>query len=285
MVRVPMKSCQNLSHIFDAAEPALVAGFLNSKSFERFGWLKVYKTAFEDIATNDHARQMLGIEPKDRLKPLETEAARVVTLASGRGQFALDGVASTKLASDRLRTQTGQRDELARSLWTFIFESMLFEAAENSLHMRLYRRYDRHYQTFMAEPSSGTAVEAESGLLRKFLVEVEVTLNRGEGYSIDRFEIPADDGEPAAELYVLFHPNPATSVKEIDDDGNRTRIYFRPPGEVMIVYFPSTGRVHVRADTRVLRHRISEKFIEEVLKQPLSSQPVDFQAYVSHPGR
>ena len=279
MARVPIKSCPNLSRLFEAAEPSLIAGFLNCRSFDRFDWLKTYTAVHGDEATNDRAIQMLAKEPKEKLKPLETEAARVVTMATGRGQFALEGVAGTKLAADRLRVQSGQRDELARSLWTFVFESMLFEAAENSLHMRLYRRYDRHYQTFMAKPSLGPDLAAEEDLLPRFLQEIETTLRRGSGYSIDRFDIPADDGEPAAELYVLFHPNLATSIRDMDDEGNRARIYFRPPGEAMIVYFPSTGRVHVRADTRVLRHKISDTFITEVLNQPLSSQPVDFQAY------
>ena len=47
----------------------------------------------------------------------------------------------------------------------------------------------------------------------------------------------------------------------------------------MIVYTPSTGRVHVRAGSRNLRHAIAESFVEAVLEQPLSNQPVDFQAY------
>ena len=47
----------------------------------------------------------------------------------------------------------------------------------------------------------------------------------------------------------------------------------------MIVYTPSTGRVHVRAGNRTLRHTIAERFIETALDQTYSNQPVDFQAY------
>ena len=47
----------------------------------------------------------------------------------------------------------------------------------------------------------------------------------------------------------------------------------------MIVYIPWTGRVHVRAGNRKLRHTIAERFIETALDQTYSSQPVDFQAY------
>ena len=111
------------------------------------------------------------------------------------------------------------------------------------------------------------------------LEELSAKLDRGDGYDIDRFDIPADGEEPAAEMYLLFHPDPPTSVREIDDAGNRSRIYFRPPGEAMIVYTPSTGRVHVRAGTRNLRHVIAESFIETVLDQLPSRQPIDFQAY------
>ena len=96
---------------------------------------------------------------------------------------------------------------------------------------------------------------------------------------MDRYDIPADGEDPAAEMYLLYHPNPPTSVREIDEAGNRSRICFRPPGEAMIVHTPSTGRVHVRASTRSLRHMIAETFIGSVLTQEPSRQPVDFQAY------
>jgi hypothetical protein len=116
-------------------------------------------------------------------------------------------------------------------------------------------------------------------LLEELLVDLNKRLDRGDGYSIDKFDIPEDGDEPAAEMYLLFHPDPPTSVREIDDDGNRSSIYFRPPGEAMIVYTPSTGRVHVRAGNRKLRHTVAERFIETALEQTYSNQPVDFQAY------
>lgn len=47
----------------------------------------------------------------------------------------------------------------------------------------------------------------------------------------------------------------------------------------MIVYTPSTWRVHVRAGNRKLRHTVAERFIETALDQTHSNQPVDFQAY------
>jgi len=279
MVRAPTKSCPNLSRLFDDVEPRLLSGFLESKAFERLSWLATYKFDPDDLDGPSAAREMLRKEKKDRLGPLESEAARIVTIASDRGEYVLEGLANTSLEPDDAKTLLNQRDKLARSLWAFANEHGLFEAAENSLHLRLYRRYDKHYQTFMAEPSADGGPDAGSVLLDALLVDLNKRLDRGDGYSIDRFDIPEDGDEPAAEMYLLFHPDPPTSVREIDDDGNRSSIYFRPPGEAMIVFTPSTGRVHVRAGNRKLRHTIAERFIETALDQSYSNQPVDFQAY------
>jgi len=279
MVRAPAKTCPNLSRLFHDAEPALLAAFLRGKVFARLSWLETYRFEPEDAEGPSSAEAMLREQKKDRLGPLESEAARIVNIASDRGDYVLDGLARTKLEPERVRELFSQRDKLARSMWAYGNEHGLFEAAENSLHLRLYRRYDKHYQTFMAEPSVDGGPDASSALLDELLVDLNKRLDRGDGYSIDKFDIPEDGDEPAAEMYLLFHPDPPTSVREIDDDGNRSSIYFRPPGEAMIVYTPSTGRVHVRAGNRKLRHTVAERFIETALEQTYSNQPVDFQAY------
>jgi hypothetical protein len=263
----------------EEADPTLLSGFLSARAFEKLTWLRNYRFGSNDSDGQRAATEMLQREKKERLGPLEIEAARIATIAGNRGQFALAGLALTKLDPDRARTFSGQRDEVARSLWAYVYENTLFEAAENSLHLRLYRRYDKHYQTFMAEPSPEGDRSSGDALLSALIADLNGRLDRGDGYSIDRFDLPGDGNEPAAEMYILFHPDPPTSVREIDDIGVRTRIYFRPPGEAMIVYTPLTGRVHVRAGTRRLRHAIAESFIGTVLEQPYSNQPIDFQAY------
>lgn len=279
MVRTPAKTCPNLFRLLNEAEPSLLSAFLQSRSFGRLDWLANYQFEPDDHEGPASAAEMLHQENKDRLNPLEAEASRIVTLISDRGQFVLEGLARTKLEPERCRGLMNQRDQLARSLWAYAREHSVFEAAENSLHLRMYRRYDKHYQTFMADPSTDGGPDAGSEILDALLSQLNTELDRGDGYSIDRFDIPEDGDEPAAEMYLLFHPDPPTSVREIDDSGNRSRIYFRPPGEAMIVYTPSTGRVHVRAGTRTLRHTIAERFIETALDQTYSNQPVDFQAY------
>ncbi len=279
MVRMPAKTCPNLSRLIEDGGSELLSGFLNFRAFSKLDWISKYRPGSKSSEEPAEPSEMLRQEKKDRLGPLETEAARVIKIAGPRGQYALEGVAREKLEPERFKTFMEQGDELRRSLWAYINEPMLFEAAENTLHLRLYRRYDKHYQTFSADPSSGDEMEDGRALLDALLADLKESLDRGDGYDVDRFDVPAEGDEPAAEMYLLFHPDPPTSVRQIDDDGVRSRFYFRPPGEAMIVYTPSTGRVHVRAGTRRLRHKIAESFIEIVLDQPFSSQPVDFQAY------
>lgn len=279
MARSPQKTCPSLFRLFEDAEPALLSAFLARRDFEKLAWLDRYRFEPDDPYGAAAAGEMLHQEKKDQLNPLEAEASRIFTIAGTRGQYILEGFSRTKLDSERAAALMNQRDELARSLWVYLYEQSLFEAAENSLHLRLYRRYDTHYQTFMAEPSIEGGPQAGSAVLDALLADLNVSLDRGEGYSIDQYVIPEEDDEPAAEMYLHFHPDPPTSVREIDDEGNRSSIYFRPPGEAMIVYTPSTGRVHVRAGNRTLRHIIAERFIETALDQRYSNQPVDFQAY------
>lgn len=278
MVRTPAKICPHLSRLFEEAEPVLLAAFLQSKAFVRLTWLKSYNFDPKVSDGLTGAKKMLEQEKMDRLSPLETEAARIVEISSDRGDFVLEGLAKKKLASERAKELRTQRDELARSFWTYINEHSLFEAAENALNLRLYGRYDKHYQTFMAEPSPGGPLPG-SAVLDTLLGELKKYLDRDDGYSVEKFYIPASSDEPDVEMNMLFHPDLPTSVREIDDNGNRSNIYLRPPGEAMIAYTPSTGLVHVRAGNRKLRHTIAERFIETALNQSYSKVPVDFQAY------
>lgn len=279
MVKSPTRTCPNLSRLVAEAEPALLTSFLKSRAFDRLTWLDRYRPCQDDKGAPVAASEMITNETKERLRPLEDEAARVVTIAGNRGNYALEGLAESKLSPDRAKELLNQRDDMARSLWAYVNELALFEAAENSLHLRLYRRYDKHYQTFMAEPSVDGAPDAGDARLRQLLDEIKEVLDRGDGYNIEKYELPEEGDEPAAEMFLLYHPDRPASVREIDEEGNRSKLYFRPPGEAMIVYTPSTGRVHVRAGNRKLRHLIAERFINTALSQNYSNQPVDFQAY------
>jgi hypothetical protein len=155
-----------------------LAKFLECKAFERLAWLENYRFDPDNSDGPSAASNMLRQEKKDRIDPLETESARIVTLASERGEYVLQGLAKTKLEPERAKLLLNQRDKLARSLWAFANEHSLFEAAENSLHLRLYRRYDKHYQTFMAEPSVDGGPDAGGEVLDALLADLNERLHR-----------------------------------------------------------------------------------------------------------
>ncbi|WP_157403983.1 hypothetical protein [Paracoccus sp. N5] len=142
MVRAPAKSCPALFRLFGDAEASMIAAFLQMRVFDKLTWLVDYYFDPDETDGNVPAAAMLREQRKEKLSPLETEAARIVTMSSDRGQFALDGLVRSKLTTEQKREFEGQRDALARSLWAYLKEPMLFEAAENTLHLRLYRRYD-----------------------------------------------------------------------------------------------------------------------------------------------
>lgn len=279
MVRAPTKTCPNLHRVLTEAPPDLLARFLKAKPFQKFEWLARYGFAPDDPDGRDHAVQMLGEQLKATLLPLETEATRIITIAGPRGQCALEGLMRDQGDEEAIRDFLAQADELARSLWTWLEITRLFEAAENVLHLRLYRRYEKHYQTFQAAPASSDGTHVDSKALKDFLTDLEDGLKRGKGCKTERFDIPAEGEEPEAEMYIIRHPNLPTAAREIDDNGTVSKFYFRPPGEAMVVFVPSTGRLHVRADTRAIRHLVWKSFVTKALAQDLSYQPIDFRAY------
>ena len=84
MVRTPTKTCPNLTRLFNDADPTLLSAFLWSRSFERLDWLKNYQFEPDDPEGPASATTMLHQENKDRLGPLEAEAARIATLIADR---------------------------------------------------------------------------------------------------------------------------------------------------------------------------------------------------------
>ncbi|AZL57780.1 hypothetical protein EI545_02325 [Tabrizicola piscis] len=279
MVRAPTKTCPNLHRVLVEAPLDLLARFMEGKPFQRSDWLANYRFATDHPDGRDRALRMLDHELKSTLLPLETEATRIANIAGPRGQFALEGLLHDQDDGVHTAAFLTHHDELARSLWAWLDATPLFEAAENVLHLRLYRRYEKHYQTFQAAPVSDDERHVGGKSLEEFLQDLEQGLKRGSGCRTERYDIPAEDGEPQAEMYIIRHPNLPTAAREIDDDGTVSKFYFRPPGEAMVVFVPSTGLLHVRADTRAIRHLVWKSFVTKVLVQDLSHQPVDFRAY------
>lgn len=274
MPRSRHKSCPSLYRLIENSDADDFVEFLNQDEFQREKWLDEYRRCDQKIF-----EKLLCDEPKSRLEPLECEAARVLDVAETRGQYALAGLAPSKLKQGAFAEFNRQKDELRRSLWVYSNHRLLFEAVESVLHLRLYRRYGKHYQSFQADTSSARPEADPSELLVRLIKEIETLLGRGSGCTLEHFDLPADAGYPAAEMYIIYHPNPLTSARDVREDGERRTLYFRPPGEATIVFTPETGTIEVRADSQVLRRPVAENFAKIVLDQDLSNKPLGFREY------
>lgn len=273
MTRNPQKTCPNLYHLIEHAEPERVLEFLGEDEFSRQAWLAPYRK----LSTRERLMELLG-EKKPRLAPLETEAARIITVSDRRGQIVLDELVRTKLTTDKPRIFRALRNDLERSLWAYLDNRRLFEGVESALHLRLYRRYGKHYQAFQADPTAG-GDRSSREVLDAMIAEMKRRLDWGEGCGVERFELPAEDGHPASEMYIIYHPNAPTSARELREDGERRNIYFRPPGEATVIFTPATGAIEVRAETRIIRRQVAEGFAAKMLGRGVSQEPLDFREY------
>ncbi len=77
MAKSPRKSCPNLFRLIEESETEMFAEFIAMRPFERMNWLKNYRDDLEGGIASTSPDEMLSQEKKDRLAPLETEAARV----------------------------------------------------------------------------------------------------------------------------------------------------------------------------------------------------------------
>lgn len=276
MPKSSQKTCPSLYALIEHVEPESAHAFLRQDDFQHLKWLAKY--GGEGPLAPTQIEELLH-EPKSRLEALDREAARVLLVKEARGQFALSGLVQTKLSAGEQVKFQKQKDDTGRSLWTYLTHRFLFEAVESAIHLRLYRHYGKHYQSFQADKLAAATGLNPEGALDRMLKEIESRLGMGSGCKMQQFDLPGDATHPATQMYIIYHPNPLTSAREIQEDGERRTFYFRPPGEATVVYSPSTGAIEVRADTRIIRRAVAECFAKEVLGQQLSSKPLGFREY------
>ena len=285
-MKSPQKSCPGLFRLIERAQVDHLVAFLSQGMFGK-SWLQKYKLHSDEPNVRERAFSILADQNKDRLRPLELEAARVINVEEARGQFALEGLAQTKLQVEELATFKDQKDDLARSIWIYLNHKMLFEAVEGVVHTKLYRQYGKHNETFRLDgPDEGGSKKIDVPALIR---EIEASLDRGTGAQVHEFDFPGDADDPPRKMYLIYHPKPFASARDLNEEGEQSTIYFRPPGEAMIIHTPSRGTLEVRATSRQVRQQIARAFATEGLesncpqfrsRREITTCPVSFRGFI-----
>lgn len=282
MARRPAKSSPSLYKLFDSAEIAQIREFGRSDDFANLRemiapWLP--EPDGDEGPTRERLAAMLHELSRDKLLPLDREAERVLRLASGNGPHALEGIVQANASADALATFKAQKDPLAKSLWAWLDRHELFEAAESALHVRLYRQYGRYYDAFEIDSESEVVALPEDQDMSALAAAVEAALDLGPGCTVTVFDLPTAADELPAIMLLIWHPQPVASVRDLRESGERRTIYFRPPGEGIIVYTPAARQIEVCADTIPVRNVLAHAFARTCLGLNLSAKPLNWRNY------
>lgn len=282
MARRPARSSPSLYKLIDGADIDQVVGFLHSDEFAKLRdliapWLP--EPDADEAGARSRLTAMLHELTRDRLLPLDREAERVLRLGGRNGAHALDGIVQAKAGAAALLAFRSQKDALSRALWAWLDVRNLFDAAESALHVRLYRQFGRYYDAFEIDGESEVAVLPEGLDMSTFASAVEAALDLGPGCTVTVFDLPTAADEPAAIMFLVWHPQPLSSVRDLLESGERRTIPIRPPGEGIIVYTPATRQIEVCADTMPVRKVLVDEFARVVLGQNLSAKPLNWRNY------
>lgn len=279
MARAPYKTCPGLFRLAELAHPGDILSFLRQDEFQREKWLKKYLPEDGDELASGTLDQMLQQEKKSRLDPLEREASRILKVIEPRGQFALEGLVKSRMRPSEQAEFGRAKDQYCRSLWAYLNHRLIFEAVESEIHRRLYRTYAKHYKSYPVVQANNVDPAQRDSAIASFIEDIQIRLDKGDGCRVERFDIPVGLEEPAAEMYIIYHPNALASAREINEEGERRTIYFRPPGEATVIYTPSTGVAEIRADTQLIREEVAESFACTLLDGQLSKEPLGSREY------
>jgi hypothetical protein len=277
MVRRPAKSSPSLYKLIDCAETGQIRAFVLSDDFAKLRetilpWLS--EPDGDESPVRARLTAMLHEVSRDRLLPLDREAERILRLASGNGAHALDGIVQARAKASTLAAYLAQRDGVARALWAWLDTRELFEAAESALHVRLYRQYGRYYDAFEIDGETEVAALPDDPDMGALAAAVEAALDLGTGCTVMVFDLPTAADEPAATMFLVWHPQQLSSVRDLLETGERRTIPVRPPGEGIVVYTPSARQIEICADTMAVRKVLADEFARVVLGLNLSAKPL-----------
>lgn len=278
MVRSLIPRAPELSRLFVESPIELFCEFLSRSDFSVFlGKALATVTAYEDeLGRRDSIAQILKGLKADRANLIEIEARRIIQMSDKTPDAML-----RRLSEDpRLTAREGlkaQRDPVARSLWAYLHATVLFEAAERAMQVRVYREHGTLYEAWSIDASIPLAAE---GVDHDALsTEIAERLHHEDGCKVEAVDLPAENGESQDVLLAVTFFGAYASQKTVQPDKSTKLIYFRPPDEMLLVYSHVRRRIEVCSRDRVERKVVANLFAADTLKHDISNKPLTQKTY------
>ena len=231
----------------------------------------------EEAAMRDEILCACARLPRLAARRLDDLAVRILSLAEHDGPRTLSRVIKSEANPEARREAQAQSDAHGRSIWCYLYQPRLFEAAEALAYATHFRDFGKIYGAF--DMPAPIAFEWSDGMAAELQARVEAELRLDGPIALTHLYLDGTDELPASHLLILRHAGDPSSVAEHLSDGARGFHYYQPPNEIVLVYSQARGLVEVCADSPAIRHDFATIFAEVGLRQDLSHKPLSFRIY------
>lgn len=277
MGRNLFRGAPDLSRIFEEAPLGVMIDFLSHPDLsEVLGDTGDQLRAIDDDARRESARQRLSTLTDDRVRLIESEACRIVAMADEKPDTMLLRLGENA----RFGAWNGlseQRDALARSLWSYVHARALFENAERTMQVRVYRDHGKLYEAWSLDdriPLSAVGVDPD-----RLAEEIAGRLHHEDGCTVEAIDLPPEEGESKEVLVAITFAGAYASQRTVRPDRTTAVFYYRPPDEVLLVYSPSKRKIEVCSRDATERRLIARIFASETLRHDVSNKPLMQKTY------
>lgn len=230
-------------------------------------------------ALRDHLIAHLADADRETCMPLEHAAQRIVTLSQKRGPEALAQVVDQQLPDELRDEYDRQPDEMCRAAWLYMAAPDVFEDAESFLHATHHRNGGKLFEAFEINLSGAPVFEWNDETSARLEQAFTAALALKSNCTVTHLDYRPGNDEPPGHMLIVRHAGPLSSVVDHRDDGRRKPMYYRPPSEATLLFFPTTGTVELCAESPSVRQQLARSFAETAVDQDLSNKPLTIKHY------
>ena len=161
--------------------------------------------------------------------------------------------------------------------WAYQSNRSLFIATERAMQVRSFRDNGRIFQAYEVQSPAGLSMDALDE--NAFAEDVAARLQLTHGCRADAVELPEDAPSPRQIMIAVTAAGPRESSKTFEDDGTIGTVQYRPATELILVYFPNSGRIELCGRRWSDRKIVAEAFARDILHEDLSKRPLLSRTY------